>query len=428
MFYVVVFMYMKPIVVVTLFILNVATQLCVASDTAPRIYMEEMDDEQPHVVPTFPRVGTSLIFPAPIDKWIGSGFTYTPDKQQGDYQVEWKAGDILLTLSPVMEPSFRSTKLEERVPRNMNIFCQGKLIVVEVIMAESRSEAASCVKFVDQLPEGYKRHNKVQTSISDTRPTETVEASDIAASTEATPTPKPTPTATPAPSAAVTAWEKAVSKKQTTHQDVAVTEKSSDTVQSQALPSPATVTALPIVSSTSAQPVEMVKQEPVPTGPSATNSSSALLELISAAAILKDEELRAALQALPSLECSTRELTASDGSDYGAFATGITRVIRDNRSNAVGLAFNIQNKTANTLSLQQASLVVRIGDAFYPQPKVQLPPTLLGRASYTGVVVLDGLAPDTDISQPIRASIEARAGSAPGEKKRGSKKESPPKR
>jgi hypothetical protein len=114
----------------------------------PQIRRVILDENVTHLVPTFAKTTTTVIFPYAIEDASGVGFTKDPTKIRGDFYIKTEAKSPKIDVVPIDDLRVRTSPLESGQGRNLNVFVGGKVYVLDFFLAPTQAESATKVAFV----------------------------------------------------------------------------------------------------------------------------------------------------------------------------------------------------------------------------------------------------------------------------------------
>jgi hypothetical protein len=114
----------------------------------PQIRRVILDENVTHLIPTFAKTTTTVIFPYAIEDASGVGFTKDPTKIRGDFYIKTEAKSPKIDVVPIDDLRVRTSPLESGQGRNLNVFVGGKVYVLDFFLAPTQAESATKVLFV----------------------------------------------------------------------------------------------------------------------------------------------------------------------------------------------------------------------------------------------------------------------------------------
>ena len=147
-----VFCFLLSLEVITVCRGNVIAESAV---TINHIIRSALNENQIVLVPTFPKVTTTIRFPYPIQALDGAGFTTDRNQIAGDFELSWSEGNNFFAFTPIIPNAFR----------NINVVVNGKTFVFEAFPASSRAQAVMSIIMEDSSINSFEeiQFNKTQT-------------------------------------------------------------------------------------------------------------------------------------------------------------------------------------------------------------------------------------------------------------------------
>lgn len=137
----------------------------------PHIRRVILDENVTHLVPAWPKITTSVLFPYALEDVSGVGFSKDPTRTRGDFYVKVEPRSPKLDVTPIDDPRVRTTPMVAGEGRNLNVMAGGKVYVLFFFLAESRDQALTKLVFVraeDLLTE--RRAHQIEPAVATATP------------------------------------------------------------------------------------------------------------------------------------------------------------------------------------------------------------------------------------------------------------------
>jgi hypothetical protein len=108
-----------------------------AVNLSPKVVRRAWPPSEPVQVPCHAKVTTTVLFPFAPEPPDGAGFTQDPGTISGVFRISWKAGDFHLSVAP----------LANATSRNLNVPCDGRVVVLVFQPVQDPAEACALVEF-----------------------------------------------------------------------------------------------------------------------------------------------------------------------------------------------------------------------------------------------------------------------------------------
>lgn len=99
-----------------------------------------LDPAKPLLIPTHPRVATTIRFPGAVGAPFGKGFTEDPSTMPGEYCISWSEGERYMTITP----------LDGAGAVNLNVPYKDSIYVLYFYPVEVQTQALACLNLVEQ--------------------------------------------------------------------------------------------------------------------------------------------------------------------------------------------------------------------------------------------------------------------------------------
>jgi hypothetical protein len=114
----------------------------------PQIRRIILDENVTQLIPTYEKTTTSVVFPYAIEDASGVGFSKDPSKVRGDFYIKTEPKSPKIDIVPIDDLKVRTSPLESGEGRNLNVFVDGKVYVLDFFLAPTQADAATKVVFV----------------------------------------------------------------------------------------------------------------------------------------------------------------------------------------------------------------------------------------------------------------------------------------
>ena len=114
----------------------------------PQIRRIILDENVTQLIPTFEKTTTTVLFPYAIEDASGVGFSKDPTKVRGDFYIKTEPKSPKIDIVPIDDLRVRTSPLESGQGRNLNVFVDGKVYVLDFFLAPTQADAATKVAFI----------------------------------------------------------------------------------------------------------------------------------------------------------------------------------------------------------------------------------------------------------------------------------------